>query len=316
MQPGLLLSGLLHHTGSSLLKTGGNYDGYPGYGHSSYDDELLVRFNYTTGRTVTFDACGGTIDGYRSRIYEAGGRQYFNDDLQQGKVDEAVRKGTGYVPVRKGWYFAGWYEDAAYKKPVTSIKDTVNKYSADSEKASERICRLYAKWVKPAGIKDCKLEKIADQAYTGKAIEPKLKLTYKGEALEKGKDYTVTFKNNKNIGKATVTITGKGRFSGKRTAEFLIVPKDVKLSSLKAGSGALTVKWKKGTGIDGYEIAYSLNKDFKGAKTVTVSKAKTACELKDLEAKKTYYVRIRTFKKVKGKTYYSAWSKALSKKTK
>ena len=56
---------------------------------------------------------------------------------------------------------------------------------------------------------------------------------------------------------------------------------------------------------------------FKGAKTVTISKAKTtSTEIKKLKAKKTYYVRIRTFKKVKGKKYYSEWSKVLKKKIK
>lgn len=96
-----------------------------------------------------------------------------------------------------------------------------------------------------------------------------------------------------------------------------LVPKGVNLSSLKAGKKELTVKWKKGSDIDGYEIEYSLKKTFKGAKKVTVSKAGTTeTVLKKLKSKKTYYVRIRTFKKFQGKKYYSEWSKARSKKVK
>ena len=91
----------------------------------------------------------------------------------------------------------------------------------------------------------------------------------------------------------------------------------VTLSSLKAGKQELTVKWKKGTDNDGYEIEYGLKKSFKGAKKVTVTKAKTTSwVIGKLKAKKTYYVRIRAWKKVGGKKYYSEWSKVLKKKTK
>ena len=284
----------------SLKKTG-NSD-YSGSG--SYDDELLVRFKYSYGRTVTFDACGGTIDGYPSRIYEAMGRQYFNQDLQSGKVDKDFAAGKAYVPVRQGYTFGGWYEDADYKTPVTSIKDTVNKYDDSTDHADvKRVCRLYAKWLQSANLKDCKLKAIPNQTYTGKNNEPRLTLTYRGVALEKGKDYTVAWKNNKKIGTATVTITGKGRFSGKKTASFQIVPRGIALSSLKAGSKELTVSWKKGKDVDGYEIEYSLKKDFKGAKKVTITKAATTkTTLTKLQGGKTYYVRIRAFKKVSGKT--------------
>ena len=158
---------------------------------------------------------------------------------------------------------------------------------------------------------------IKDQPYTGKAIEPKLTVKLNGKTLQKGKDYTVSFKDNKEIGTATVTVTGKGSYTGKKTATFRIVPKAVALSSLKAGKQSLAVKWKKGSGIDGYEIEYSLKKDFEGAKTITVKKAKTTSyEIRKLEVKKTYYVRIRAFRKVKGKKFCSEWSKVLSKKTK
>ena len=96
-----------------------------------------------------------------------------------------------------------------------------------------------------------------------------------------------------------------------------LVPQAVSLSKLEAGPNALTAKWKKGKDIDGYEIEYSLKKNFKGSKKVTISKAKTTrFTLEGLKSKKKYYVRIRTFKTEKGKKYYSEWSKALSKKTK
>ena len=62
---------------------------------------------------------------------------------------------------------------------------------------------------------------------------------------------------------------------------------------------------------------YSTSKTFKKATTKTVKSYKTtSTTLKNLKAKKTYYVRVRTYKTVSGKKYYSAWSSYKTKKTK
>ena len=89
------------------------------------------------------------------------------------------------------------------------------------------------------------------------------------------------------------------------------------LSKLTAGKGTMTVKWKKGSDITGYQLQYSLKKTFASPKTVTVPKpAAIKAVIKKLTAKKTYYVRIRTYKTVKSRKYYSAWSKAKAVKVK
>ncbi len=169
----------------------------------------------------------------------------------------------------------------------------------------------------PIDISQAKVTAIKDQVYTGKAIKPAVTVKYDGKKLVKGTDYTVAYKNNKKIGTATVTIAGKGDYTGKTTVKFDIIPKAVKLSSLTAGKKQLTVKWTKGSSITGYEIQYCLKKDFKKAETETITKATTTkTVLKKLTAKKTYYVRIRAYKTVGGKKYYSAWSAIKSKKTK
>ena len=166
-------------------------------------------------------------------------------------------------------------------------------------------------------VKSAKIGKIKDQAYTGKALKPELNITYKGQELVQGKDYTVSWKNNKKIGTATVTVTGKGFYIGKKTATFKIVPKAVKFTTMKVGKKQMTLRWSKGKSIDGYEIEYGLKKNFKKAKKITIRSAKIAKTIvRGLKAKKTYYARIRAFKTVKGKKYYSAWSKVEKAKVK
>ena len=149
----------------------------------------------------------------------------------------------------------------------------------------------------------------ATVAYNGKTQTPSITVTYKGKKLS-GKYYTVKCTNNKNIGTATVTVTGKGTYkkcSGKVT--FKIVLKKSTLSSLKTGKKSATLSWKTITGSTGYQIQYSTSKNFSKAKTVKIAGAgKRFTTIKKLTSKKTYYVRIRAYKIVNKKTVYGAWS--------
>lgn len=71
---------------------------------------------------------------------------------------------------------------------------------------------------------------------------------------------------------------------------------------------AFIAQWKKGA-CTGYQLQYSTNVKFSGAKTVTIKNAKTLKYIqKNLAAKKTYFVRVRTYKTLAGKNYFSVWS--------
>lgn len=59
--------------------------------------------------------------------------------------------------------------------------------------------------------------------YSGKAYAPAFKVIVDGVTLTEGTDYTYAFKNNKNPGTATLTITGKGKYTGTRIKKFEIV---------------------------------------------------------------------------------------------
>lgn len=100
-----------------------------------------------------------------------------------------------------------------------------------------------------------------------------------------------------------------------------------KVSNFKvtAGKKKLILKWKKQTGIDGYEIQVSTGKSFKSKQAYTVGKNKTKKTVtkykgKKLKAKKKYYVRIRAYKNITNEdgtvtTQYSKWN-TKNKKTK
>ena len=81
---------------------------------------------------------------------------------------------------------------------------------------------------------------VKDQTYTGKALKPAVTVKYGSKTLKQGTDYTVSYKNNVKPGTATVTVTGKGDYTGSAKATFRIL---VPLSKCK-----LTVKSQTYTG--------------------------------------------------------------------
>ncbi len=165
---------------------------------------------------------------------------------------------------------------------------------------------------------------VGAKTYTGKALSPSITVKVNGKKLTKNVDYSVKYSNNKNVGKATVTITGKGNYKDTAKATFKINPKSTSISKLTGSKKAITVKWKKKTTqTTGYQIRYSTSKtkdkngQLKKGKTVTVSKNKTTTKtIKKMKGGKKYYVQIRTYKTVKGTKYYSTWSKPKAVKTK
>lgn len=153
--------------------------------------------------------------------------------------------------------------------------------------------------------------------YDGKTKKPGVVLKdSRGQVID-GSQYTVTFKDNKNVGKATAVITLKGNYSGSLKECFTIIPKATQIAKVTAKSKSFAVKWKKqSVQTDGYVIQYSTNKKFTKSttKSVTVKNKKTTSQtVKKLKAKKKYYVRICTYKNIKenGKTVKlcSQWSK-------
>ena len=159
-----------------------------------------------------------------------------------------------------------------------------------------------------------------EASYTGSAITNTVLIS----GLKSGTDYSVSFSDNKNVGKANAVAKGKGCFTGTRTVTFKIVPKGTKLKKLNKGTKAITVVWKKQSSkmskkrISGYQIQLATNKKFtSGKKTVKVTGySKTKKKITGLKSKKQYYVRIRTYTTISGQKYYSTWSTAKTIKTK
>ena len=158
---------------------------------------------------------------------------------------------------------------------------------------------------------------ISTKAFTGKNITQSITVKYNGKTLKNGTDYTVSYSNNKNIGTATVKITGKGSYTGTITKTFKINPAKQEIQKLTAKSKAFFVDWAQKGSATGYEIQYATNSKFTSAKKVTITNNKTDTKtISKLSGKKKYYVRVRSYTTVKGTKYYGAWSASKSVTTK
>ena len=158
--------------------------------------------------------------------------------------------------------------------------------------------------------------------YNGKAQTPSVIATdSQGNTIDSS-GYTVSYKNNKNVGQAAVTVTFKGNYTGTVTKNFTILPQGTKIIKSTSKKKGFTVKWKKqAVQTSGYQIQYAANSKFKGAKLIGKIKPKTTSKtITKLKAKKKFYIRIRTYKTVKinGKStkLYSGWSNTKSVVTK
>lgn len=161
----------------------------------------------------------------------------------------------------------------------------------------------------------------ASYVYDGKKKNPGVTVKVASEVLRRDTDYTVAYRNNTKVGTASVIITGMGRYTGTITKTFTIVPKGTSiLGKIAAKESGFTVRWRKqAKSTTGYQIQYSTSRKF--SKKTTVAKlvkksSKTKINIRKLKAGKKYYVRVRSYKTVNQKKYYSNWSAVGSVMTK
>lgn len=142
-------------------------------------------------------------------------------------------------------------------------------------------------------------------AYTGKTVKAKVIVKDGSKKLD-SKSYKVSYKNNKKIGKATVTITGKGNYAGTIKKTFKIVPAKASIKTVKnSAKKTATVKFKTVKGAKAYKVAYKV----KGAKKwSTVTTKKTTAKLAKLKKGKTYQVKVAAYTKVGKTTYIGSYS--------
>lgn len=152
--------------------------------------------------------------------------------------------------------------------------------------------------------------------YNGFAKKPIVTVKAGEETLKKDVNYTLTYSNNINPGIATVTVSGKGNYTGVLNKTFVInLPK---VSNFKQtttySTSKISMSWSKVTGATGYAVyrANSKNGSYKYLKSVTTN----SCSHAGLKAGTKYYYKVRAYKTINGKKVYGEYSDVKSMLTK
>ncbi len=251
------------------------------------------------------------------------------DETPSGSGDETpsgddIPSGKPVVPVVPSVDGEGGEGSSADNPSDNPSDDTSDKQSTPSDSDWETPSVTLPKPTTTAAkisVAKCTVAGVKNKVYTGKNLTQAITVKYGKTTLKLNTDYTVKYSANKNVGVATLTIAGKGKFNGSVKKTFKIMPKGTALAKLSTPKKAtLKVTWKKQAAqTNGYQIQYSTSAKFTGSttKTVTVTNAKTTAKtIAKLKSKKKYYVRVRTYKNVGKTKYYSSWSAAKNIKLK
>lgn len=145
------------------------------------------------------------------------------------------------------------------------------------------------------------------RSYTGRWVKPNVTLKVGKVKLKKNRDYTLVYRNNLQIGKASVVIRGMGNFTGKKTITSKIVPQTPKIQKLKKNKKSFVITYSSGKMVHGYRMEVSTASSFAAKKTqkyILNGNRFEACGLK----KGTYYIRVKAYYSKKGKCYESGYT--------
>lgn len=128
--------------------------------------------------------------------------------------------GNGAEEVIPGGFTVEGYTGSAAERYVKRMHQSENLYHVFFKDV--KFVSIGGQTAAVTNISKTKISALKTGAFTGKPLTQALTITYGGKKLVNGRDYTLTWKNNKNIGTASVTIKGKGKYNGSVTKKFRI----------------------------------------------------------------------------------------------
>ena len=221
--------------------------------------------------------------------------------------DNAIIKGVQYISQDES------IATVDQNGKVTAVGTGTTKIIAKSMDGSEitATCLVTVK----QKVTKLSISSIKTQTYTGSKIKPKVIIKDGNYQLQSGKDYSLKWKNNINAGTATITVIGKGYYTGTKEIHFIIKPAKVVLSSVKSSKATTGVAtWESMKGVSGYQVYYATSE--KGSYKLAGTTSKASYTISKLKSKSTVYVKIRAYKKIDGKNVYGAYSNVIKVKVK
>ena len=131
-------------------------------------------------------------------------------------------------------YVLSNFADAAYY----TVSDTMKRTEAGSQNVTVQLKdknntvwkggtdadKTYVFTIAPKPLSKVTIGDFPDKTYTGLSIQPVVVPVDGNTALTEDTDYTVSYGANTNVGKATITVTGTGNYTGTVCKEWNIIP--------------------------------------------------------------------------------------------
>ena len=248
------------------------------------------------------EAAAAKFDLAKASIEVAESVEYTGSELRP----DIVVKDTDGVVIASTDYIT------AYDNNVNVGKSTVTVLPKAGSKYAGSVSKEFAITAKAMTSSNTKVT-VENMYYrSGKARNASPVVKVNGVDIAVNRDYTVAYKNNTNVGAATVEITGIGNYTGKISASYVIMPEKAKIKSLKAGKKKFTVKVTQEKGAK-YQVAYKVKGSSKYKTVTTKNVTKTVSGLKK---GKTYSVKVRAYQTVNGKKYLGNYSNVKTVKVK
>ena len=197
-----------------------NFTGHIAFTSSKYNYTVASGSVTSIKGTITPKTLTITPTAGQSKVYGAADPSYYKGSVAGLLSGDTV---TGKIGRETG-------ED------VKTYKYTVGTLSAGDNYTVTVKDETFAITAKPINATDITVAAISNQNYTGSPLTPGVTIKYGTRTLTSGTDYTLSYSNNTNAGTATVTITGKGNYSGTRTTSFRIIRTSSSSSSSSSGS--------------------------------------------------------------------------------
>ena len=184
----------------------------------NYNDiTATLIFHPTDKTTVTIEGLTYTDKTYDGKAMEPAGTLKVSGDKVPVNELEVTYAGTGNTTYNS----SDAPKDAGTYEVTYKVADSNENYTGEV---------TYSFTISPKAVTADMIGAIADETYTGNDITPQPVVTDGNTILTSGADFDFIYDKNINAGKdtATLTITGKGNYTGTASRTFTISPKDIK----------------------------------------------------------------------------------------
>ena len=245
------------------------------------------------------------------KLYDAAGNEIYSRNPQWNSNTNVITFNESIV-LTGGRYYIGFVKDGSYEGNYSfSFGNNVNIASPNKLSVSKRkTTSLALSWGKVSGANGYQLQRKSGSSW--KTVVNTKSTGYTVSSLKTGTAYSFRVRAYK-------TVSGTKYYSSWVSLTTPTKPSAPSIKSVSSnGKHEIITNWSRVSSCSGYQIQYSRKKDFSSViatKTVSGS-SKTGYSGKNFTKGNTYYVRVRSYKSVNSKKYFSSWSSAKSIKSK